>query len=100
MATPTFSEITTDRGIGLTYVCGCPCDPAAIPTSEGPGFEHCCCGKVHFAGEGARAALDGYLTERASRRRREPEYEVGDGQAVLKGESVEVAWAFPLSDQQ
>lgn len=99
MTAPSFSEITTDKGVGLTYDCGCPCDPAAVPTSEGPGFEHCCCGKVHFAGDGARAALDAYLAERAGRRKREPKYEVGEGEAALGGERVEVAWAFPLADQ-
>lgn len=61
-----------------------------------PGFEHCCCGKVHFVGTGARAALDAYVTERRERRKREPDYEFG-GTVIAVGESqVEVAWAFPV----
>ena len=96
MDAPVFKEIQTEKGVGLTYECGCPCDPAALPTAEGPGFEHCCCGKVHFVGSGARSALDAYLAERASRRKREPNYDVGDTHAILGGAAVEVAWAFPV----
>ena len=96
MDAPAFKEIQTDNGVGLTYDCGCPCDPAALPTAAGPGFEHCCCGKVHFVGLGARNALAAYLAERAARRRREPKYDVGSAMAVLAGAPVEVAWAFPV----
>jgi hypothetical protein len=91
-----FRELEIDGRPGLTYDCGCPCVPTAVPAVDGtPGSEHCCCGKVHFAGAGARAALDAYLAERRERRRREPDYDVESGTAMLAGAPVEVAWAFP-----
>ena len=94
--TPAFRAVTTDKGEGVTYVCGCPCVPAAVPAGDGaPGFEHCCCGKVHFAGRGASAALAGYLAERKKRRKREPDYDTGATTVSLGGGPVEVAWAFP-----
>jgi hypothetical protein len=93
---PDFRSITTDHGEGVTYTCGCPCTPAAVPTAEGPGFEHCCCGKVHFAGPRAAAALDGYLSERKPNRKREPDYERGSATVELGGRATEVAWAFPI----
>lgn len=93
---PEFRTIPTDRGEGVTYTCGCPCTPTAVPAAEGPGSEHCCCGKVHFAGAGAAAALDSYLAERKASRKREPDYERGTGSVVISGQPVEVAWAFPL----
>lgn len=91
-----FREVDKDGRPGLTYACGCECVPTAAPNPDGtPGSEHCCCGKVHFVGSGARAALDSYLAERRERRRREPEYDVEAGTAELAGTTVEVAWAFP-----
>lgn len=93
---PEFRIITTDRGEGVTYTCGCPCTPTAVPSADRPGSEHCCCGKVHFAGAGAATALDRYLADRKATRKREPEYERGMGSVVLAGSPVEVAWAFPI----
>ena len=93
---PDFHPIITDHGEGVTYTCGCPCTPAAVPTASGPGSEHCCCGKVHFAGPGAAAALDSYLSERRAVRKREPDYDRGSTTVDLGGRVVEVAWAFPI----
>lgn len=91
-----FRTIEKDGKAGLTYACGCDCVPTAIPADDGtPGSEHCCCGKVHFVGVGARDALDAYLAERRKQRRREPEYDIDNGMAELSGTPVEVAWAFP-----
>ena len=95
MATPDFRVIATDEGEGVTYTCGCPCVPVARPAEGAAGHEHCCCGKVHFAGAGARAALETYLAERKARRKREPEYALGATTLALGGGEVEVAWAFP-----
>lgn len=95
MAIPEFRAIDSDAGTGVTYDCGCPCTPTAVPTTASPGFEHCCCGKVHFAGVGASAALTAYLADRAARRKREPQYERGESLVTLDGSSLEVAWAFP-----
>lgn len=97
MATPDFRTVTSEAGTGITYTCGCPCVPTAIPAADGaPGFEHCCCGKVHFAGAGAAAALERYLAERRRRRKREPEYVTGATTALLDGREIELAWAFPV----
>ncbi|MBI2765926.1 MAG: hypothetical protein HYX53_08460 [Chloroflexi bacterium] len=60
-----------------------------------PGFEHCCCGKVHFAGPGADPAMTAYLAERAARRKREPRYVRGSGSLQTASGPVEIAWAFP-----
>lgn len=95
MSAPVFRTISTDAGVGITYDCGCPCTPTAVPGAEKPGFEHCCCGKVHFAGAGASSALTAYLEERAARRKREPQYERGEAMLSVDGDSVQVAWAFP-----
>lgn len=93
---PDFRVVIADGGYGVTYTCGCTCQPTASPDSNGSaGFEHCCCGKVHFVGTGARLALEAYVAERKRRRKREPDYEFG-GTMIAVGEAqVEVAWAFP-----
>lgn len=95
MSAPAFRTIATDAGVGVTYDCGCPCTPTATPGGAAPGFEHCCCGKVHFAGAGARTALTAYLQERAARRTKEPQYERGETTLSVDGHTVEIAWAFP-----
>ena len=97
MTAPVFSTVKKDDGSeGVTYTCGCPCVPTAAPTAEGPGMEHCCCGKVHVVGRGAEAALTAYLADRKAKRKREPEYERGTATATLAGAAVDVAWAFPI----
>lgn len=96
MSQPIFEIIETERGQGVTYDCGCPCTPTAILSKEQPGSEHCCCGKVHFAGTGAAAAMDAYLAKRKATRKREPEYTRGAGVIEIDGKPVEVAWAFPV----
>jgi hypothetical protein len=95
MPEPDFRVIATDDGNAVTYTCGCPCVPTARPLDSGPGHEHCCCGKVHFVGTGAAAALDAYLAERKATRKREPEYTRGATAVALGDRPVEVAWAFP-----
>jgi hypothetical protein len=96
MATPDFRVVAADGGDGVTYTCGCPCTPTARPAADGsPGHEHCCCGKAHFVGTGARSALEAYLAERKLQRKREPEYDIGETSIELSGAPREVAWAFP-----
>ncbi|MFQ5380704.1 MAG: hypothetical protein ACE5EF_03640 [Dehalococcoidia bacterium] len=97
MDTVEFREIESDKGRALTYECGCYCVPVAGPADDGsPGFEHCCCGKVHFVGRGARRALEDYLADRRRGRGTvEPQYVIGGATAPLGQEQVEVAWAFP-----
>jgi len=50
---------------------------------------------VHFVGDGAQAALTGYLAERKATKKREPDYETGAVRLVVGGAEREVAWAFP-----
>ena len=96
MENPEFRFVEPGSAAVVTYACGCSCQPAAAVADDGsPGFEHCCCGKVHFAGAGAEAALTAYLAERKTRRRREPEYTRGRTTLAEDGRAVEVAWAFP-----
>ena len=93
---PVFRTIDTVGGVGVTYECGCPCTPTAVPPPDGsPGFEHCCCGKVHFAGTDAESALTTYLTDRAARRKHEPLYTRGTGHVNAESGGIRVAWAFP-----
>lgn len=80
----------------MTYDCGCPCQPTAYPRADAAGFEHCCCGKVHFAGLGAWESLTAYLADRAARRTREPAYERGEATVDIAGTVTAVAWAFPV----
>lgn len=96
MPEPDFRVIATDSGEGVTYTCGCPCVPTAAPTEGGAGHEHCCCGKVHFVGQGAAGALESYLAERKATKKREPEYTRGATSIVFGGRPIEVAWAFPV----
>ena len=96
MEKPEFRVIDTDHGPGVTYTCGCPCVPTARPNPDGsPGFEHCCCGKVHFVGGGAEPALSAYLADRRATRKREPEYVTGTATITLASAPAQVAWAFP-----
>lgn len=96
MTAPEFITITKEGREGVTYTCGCPCEPTAAPGADGPGMEHCCCGKVHFVGAGASNALATYLDQRAQKRKREPKYERGSTTVVLAAGPTEVAWAFPI----
>ena len=95
-AEPVFRLVESEQGLGVTYDCGCPCTPTAVLAVDGaPGSEHCCCGKVHFAGRGAESALTAYLAERAARRKREPQYVRGCGSLPSPSGAIDVAWAFP-----
>ena len=50
----------------VRYDCPCGCKPSVEHqrNSTAAGFEHCCCGNVHFVGQSARANLEAYLEER------------------------------------
>jgi len=90
------SHIETDRGEGVTYDCGCPCTPTAVPSANGTaGSEHCCCGKVHFAGLDASTQLDVYLEGRKATRKREPDYDRGATFLDVGSRQIEVASGVP-----
>lgn len=50
----------------VSYKCDCGCKPSARYTrgSAEAGHEHCCCGKVHFAGQEAMEQMEEYLAKR------------------------------------
>lgn len=60
---PTESEAYVD----VEYSCPCGCQPGARYElgSEESASEHCCCGRVHFAGENAEQQLQSYMDKRA-----------------------------------
>lgn len=84
----------------VSYQCECGCHPRAlIPGSNGePGHEHCCCGRVHFAGTGAEESLRAYLEERRARGRDKRVLEWRFGREGLEngGKTVDVAYAEPV----
>lgn len=53
--------------VDVEYQCPCGCRPGARYQlgSDKAGSEHCCCGRVHFAGEGAEEQLRAYMDQRA-----------------------------------
>jgi hypothetical protein len=53
--------------VDVEYQCPCGCRPGARYQlgSNRAGSEHCCCGRVHFAGEGAEEQLRAYMGQRA-----------------------------------
>ena len=53
----------------VSYECPCSCKPTAVVSQESgePASEHCCCGRVHFAGPDAMGALQRYLADRRER---------------------------------
>lgn len=83
----------------VSYACDCGCKPGAryVRGSAEAGHEHCCCGKVHFAGSNAREQLEAYLEQR--RLSGEDEgiaYTFGEQTVAAPwGESLPVAYAIP-----
>ena len=76
----------------VSYQCDCGCKPSAryAPGSAEAGHEHCCCGKVHFAGQGAMEQMEEYL----AKRRQEG---IDDGLAyVLDQTEVKAPWGGML----
>lgn len=67
----TFKAIEDPSGEGkfidVEYQCVCGCTPGARVESgsEIAGSEHCCCGRVHFAGDGAEPQIRAYMEGRA-----------------------------------
>ncbi len=93
------TEISSKPGTAyVRYDCECGCKPGAecARDSGEAGSDHCCCGRVHFAGADARAQLDSYLSGRA-----EDDAELG-GYVVSEtavqapwGDEIPVAYAVP-----
>jgi hypothetical protein len=85
--------------LAVTYACDCGCKPEARYErgSDEAGHEHCCCGKVHFAGPNAERELRDYLAAR----RKDGEddglgYDISlESVKAPWGEKVPVAYALP-----
>ncbi len=85
--------------MAVTYSCDCGCTPSADyrQGSGEAGHEHCCCGKVHFAGHGAVEQMEAYLTDRRQQGL-DDGLEYVSTQTEVKapwGEKVSVAYALP-----
>ena len=85
--------------MAVTYICDCGCTPSADyhQGSSEAGHDHCCCGKVHFAGAGAAEQMEAYLADRRQQGL-DDGLEYVFAQAEVKapwGEKVSVAYALP-----
>lgn len=86
--------------VDVEYQCPCGCRPGARYQlgSEKTGSEHCCCGRVHFAGEGAEEQLRAYMNERAKTNMDEdvsPYTYISTEVTAPSGAQVPVAYAQP-----
>lgn len=87
------------------YACVCGCHPVAKYEigSETAGSEHCCCGRVHFAGANAEEQLHAYMDERAKTEMDEdvgPYIYVQTALTTPAGEVVPVAYAQPTKPRK
>lgn len=92
-------EMSSKPGtVYVRYECACGCKPGVehARNSDEAGYEHCCCGNVHFVGPDARLHLDEYLGGR-----QEEDADLG-GYAVFEtkvpapwGGDIPVAYALP-----
>ena len=53
--------------VEVRYDCACGCKPRARYErgTDDAGYEHCCCGQIHFVGASAEERLKLYLDERS-----------------------------------
>lgn len=86
----------------VSYSCDCGCKPEAryAKGATESGQEHCCCGKVHFAGPNAEQELGEYLAgRRASGQDEGLGYDLDlDSVTTPWGESLPVAYALPYAE--
>lgn len=86
--------------VDVEYQCVCGCRPGArvVTGSTEAASEHCCCGRVHFAGDDGERQLRSYMAERARTNMDEDvaPYVYARTEAVTaSGWSVAVAYAQP-----
>ena len=88
----------------VSYKCDCGCKPMAhyYQGSAEAGHEHCCCGRVHFAGLGAEEQLEQYLAQRRQEGLDEGlTYSLYATQVRAPwGEPLPVAYALPSSHEE
>ncbi len=86
--------------VDVAYVCVCGCRPGARVIAGAGEFasEHCCCGRVHFAGDNAEVELRAYMADRAKTDMDADvaPYVYAEAEAVTEsGVSMSVAYAQP-----
>ncbi len=86
--------------VDVEYKCVCGCAPGArvVAGSAEAGSEHCCCGRVHFAGVEPERQLRLYMAERAKTDMDEdvgPYVYAATEVVTASGQSVAVAYAQP-----
>lgn len=71
----------------VRYDCDCGCKPRARyqQGTDEAGYEHCCCGRVHFVGARADERIEAYITERAHSGEDTRHY-------TITGHEVEAPW--------
>ena len=83
--------------IEARYDCECGCKPRARferGTTEA-GHEQCCCGRVHFVGDGATQQLEAYLVERKASGEDSRGYTLDEYQVSAPWGSVPIAFGTP-----
>lgn len=86
--------------VDVEYQCPCGCQPGARYQmgADKAASEHCCCGRVHFAGKNAEEQLRAYMDERAKTRMDEdvsPYVYTQTEVTTPSGVKVPVAYAQP-----
>ncbi|MDP6668126.1 MAG: YHS domain-containing protein [Dehalococcoidia bacterium] len=90
-----------DKFVDVVYQCVCGCRPGArVETgSTEAGSEHCCCGRVHFAGVEPERQLRLYMAERAKTNMDEdvgPYVYARSEATTATGKSVAISYAQPV----
>ncbi len=89
----------------VRYDCACCCKPNAEyqKGTQEVGYEHCCCGNVHFLGPEAREHLEAYLDQRKAEGMDDDVggYTLYDAEVTAPwGGTVPVAYAIPHTPRQ
>jgi YHS domain-containing protein len=89
----------------VEYMCPCGCEPGARYEleSETSGWEHCCCGRVHFAGKNSKTEIVEYLEERAKTAMdQDVEPYVFESTEVVtpSGQAIPVSYAQPVKPRK
>ncbi|MBI2166077.1 MAG: hypothetical protein HYU29_06720 [Chloroflexi bacterium] len=83
--------------VEVRYDCACGCKPRARfeRGSSQAGFEHCCCGRVHFVGDEAVPQLEVYLRDRRTSGKDSRSYALSQYQVTAPWGPVPVAFGTP-----
>jgi YHS domain-containing protein len=87
--------------VDVEYKCVCGCRPGARVETDSTeaGSEHCCCGRVHFAGVEPERQLRSYMAERAKTNMDEDvgPYVYSQAEAsTASGRKVAISYAQPV----